>query len=238
MLKSLGEFDDDILKLAKLHRMSTDARRSVFAVFMTSEDFMDAFEKLNRLNLKSKQDRDIVSVLLYCCQQENTYNPFYGHLALKLCSFNKNITFTLKVSFWDIMKTLQDPQDTTLVPLKISNLAHLLAQLVGSQQMPLVIFKPLTVLDMTAKSLLFFRVVFDSIFLEFSEEEIIQIFFAKVNNINQKKIKEELREQIIGFLIQYTKNRKTKQNIKNKEKHSKILYLAKVAKKALRQVPT
>lgn len=35
-----------IMELARKQRMNTDIRRSIFCVLMTSEDFMDAFEKL------------------------------------------------------------------------------------------------------------------------------------------------------------------------------------------------
>lgn len=35
-----------IMDLARKQRMNTDIRRSIFCVLMTSEDFMDAFEKL------------------------------------------------------------------------------------------------------------------------------------------------------------------------------------------------
>lgn len=34
------------MELARKLRMNTDIRRSIFCVLMTSEDFMDAFEKL------------------------------------------------------------------------------------------------------------------------------------------------------------------------------------------------
>lgn len=35
-----------IIELARKQRMNTDIRRSIFCVLMTSEDFLDAFEKL------------------------------------------------------------------------------------------------------------------------------------------------------------------------------------------------
>lgn len=56
-------------QLAAVHRMSTDARRAIFSILLSSDDYLDAFEKIVKLKLKSKEDRDIVSVLLYCCGQ-------------------------------------------------------------------------------------------------------------------------------------------------------------------------
>lgn len=37
-----------VLKLAQKQRMNTDVRRSVFCTLVTSEDFLDAFDKLLR----------------------------------------------------------------------------------------------------------------------------------------------------------------------------------------------
>ncbi|PKU30206.1 nucleolar mif4g hypothetical protein [Limosa lapponica baueri] len=74
-----------IMELARKQRMNTDIRRSIFCVLMTSEDFLDAFEKLLKLGLKDKQEREIVHVIIYCCLQEKTYNPFYAFLADKFC---------------------------------------------------------------------------------------------------------------------------------------------------------
>ncbi|NWH32278.1 NOM1 protein, partial [Chloropsis hardwickii] len=42
----VGKVSSKITELARKLRMNTDIRRSIFCVLMTSEDFMDAFEKL------------------------------------------------------------------------------------------------------------------------------------------------------------------------------------------------
>ncbi|NXR16981.1 NOM1 protein, partial [Cinclus mexicanus] len=42
----VGKVSSKIMELARKMRMNTDIRRSVFCILMTSEDFMDAFEKL------------------------------------------------------------------------------------------------------------------------------------------------------------------------------------------------
>ncbi|NXW60278.1 NOM1 protein, partial [Eurystomus gularis] len=42
----IGKMSSKIMELARKQRMNTDIRRSIFCVLMTSEDFMDAFEKL------------------------------------------------------------------------------------------------------------------------------------------------------------------------------------------------
>ena len=59
----------ELLELARAHKMNTDVRRNIFVTVMSSEDFIDAFEKLLKLNLKDKQQRDIIRVLFHCIQQ-------------------------------------------------------------------------------------------------------------------------------------------------------------------------
>lgn len=44
-----------MLKLAETQRMNTDSRKAIFCVIMSGEDYIDAFEKLLRLDLQGKQ---------------------------------------------------------------------------------------------------------------------------------------------------------------------------------------
>lgn len=44
-----------MLQLASAQRMNTDARRAIFCIIMSGEDYIDAFEKLLRLDLPAKQ---------------------------------------------------------------------------------------------------------------------------------------------------------------------------------------
>lgn len=44
-----------MLQLAATQRMNTDSRRAIFCIIMTGEDYIDAFEKLLRLDLSGKQ---------------------------------------------------------------------------------------------------------------------------------------------------------------------------------------
>lgn len=44
-----------MLQLAAGQRMNTDARRAIFCIIMSGEDYIDAFEKLLRLDLQGKQ---------------------------------------------------------------------------------------------------------------------------------------------------------------------------------------
>lgn len=42
------QFSANVLNLARKQRMNTEVRRNIFCVIMTSEDYLDAFEKLLR----------------------------------------------------------------------------------------------------------------------------------------------------------------------------------------------
>lgn len=44
-----------MLQLAAAQRMNTDARRAIFCIVMSGEDYIDTFEKLLRLDLPGKQ---------------------------------------------------------------------------------------------------------------------------------------------------------------------------------------
>ena len=74
-----------LLALAARQRMNTDVRRSVFVAIVGSSDCEDALEKILRLNLKGAQEREIARVIVECCSQEGSYNPFYAHLAERVC---------------------------------------------------------------------------------------------------------------------------------------------------------
>lgn len=44
-----------MLQLAAAQRMNTDARKAIFCIIMSGDDYIDAFEKLLRLDLPGKQ---------------------------------------------------------------------------------------------------------------------------------------------------------------------------------------
>lgn len=80
-----GKAGVSLSELAVQQRMNTDVRRSVFVAIVGSLDCEDALEKILRLNLKGAQEREIARVIVECCCQEGSYNPFYAHLAERAC---------------------------------------------------------------------------------------------------------------------------------------------------------
>lgn len=73
-----------LLAMAARQGMNTDVRRTVFVVLMGASSCNDAFERLVRLDLSAVQQREIIRVIVHCCGEGRTYNPFFAHLAVKL----------------------------------------------------------------------------------------------------------------------------------------------------------
>ncbi|XP_059304326.1 uncharacterized protein LOC132056242 [Lycium ferocissimum] len=185
-----------MLQLAATQRMNTDARRAIFCVIMSGEDYIDAFEKLLRLDLKGKQDREIMRVLVECCLQEKAFNKYYCALASKLCSHDKNNKFTLQYCLWDHFKELDQMQ-----LIRSMHLSKFVAEMVASFSLSLAVLKAIDLSDssqLTPKRIMHFRMMFEAI-LEFPEKLIWNIF----TRIAVLPEYESLRDGIVFFIRKY-----------------------------------
>ncbi|XP_052728744.1 uncharacterized protein LOC108329092 isoform X2 [Vigna angularis] len=162
-----------MLQLAAAQKMNTDARRAIFCIIMSGEDYIDAFEKLLRLELPGKQDRDVMRVLVECCLQEKVFNKYYTVLASKLCEHDKNHKFTLQFCLWDQLKELES------MPLMRSmHLAKFVAEMVATFTLSLTLLKTVDLNDvtlLTPKRVMHFRILFEAI-LEYPENLVWNIF--------------------------------------------------------------
>ncbi|KAJ6576616.1 hypothetical protein DFH09DRAFT_1149872 [Mycena vulgaris] len=95
-----------LLKLARKQGMNTDIRRSIFVVLMSSDDYVDACERLSQLSLTEVQQREIVRVLLHCCGNEKSYNPYYTLVCQHLCRSSHSYKITLQFCMWDFLRDL------------------------------------------------------------------------------------------------------------------------------------
>jgi len=148
------------------------------------------------LNLKNKQDREIIYVLMYCCSQEQSWNDYYTHLASRLCTFNYNFKFTFQYHYWDKFKEL-----ATMAHRCSTNLALLLAHLVGNFSLSLSILKTVdfTTIQPDPPSLAFFRTFFHALLMKLpksGEAGYIRSIFDRI--ANQEEL-ETLRDQILLF---------------------------------------
>ncbi|TFK70346.1 MIF4G-domain-containing protein [Pluteus cervinus] len=98
--------ENALLVLAKKQGMNTEIRRSIFVVLMSSEDYVDACERLSQLNLTEVQQREIVRVLLHCCGNEKAYNPYYALVCQHLCRISHSYRITVQFCLWDFLRGL------------------------------------------------------------------------------------------------------------------------------------
>ncbi|KIM84076.1 hypothetical protein PILCRDRAFT_818381 [Piloderma croceum F 1598] len=98
--------NNNFLKLARNQGMNTDIRRSIFVVLMSSDDYVDACERLGQLNLTEVRQREIIRVILHCCGNEKSYNPYYTLIAQHLCRTSHSYKVTLQFCLWDFLRDL------------------------------------------------------------------------------------------------------------------------------------
>ncbi|EOY10529.1 MIF4G domain and MA3 domain-containing protein isoform 1 [Theobroma cacao] len=204
-----------MLELAAAQRMNTDGRRAIFCIIMSGEDYIDAFEKLLRLDLPGKQDRDIMRVLVECCLQEKVFNKYYTVLAAKLCEHDKNHKFTLQFCLWDHFKELD-----SMPLIRSMHLAKFIAEMVASFTLSLAVLKTVEWSDpqmLSSKRVMHFRMLFEAIF-EYPDKLIWNMF----TRIAVTPELEPLRQGMEFFIKEYVV--KTNKKVNNKFK---------VAKKAL-----
>ncbi|XP_075406294.1 nucleolar MIF4G domain-containing protein 1 isoform X2 [Tenrec ecaudatus] len=192
----MGTVSSKILDLARKQRMNTDIRRNIFCTIMTSEDFLDAFEKLLKLGLKDHQEREIVHVLLDCCLQEKMYNPFYAFLASKLCEYERRFQMTFQFSLWDKFRELEN-----LPATNFSNLLHLVANLLKTKSLPLSILKVIEFSELDKPRVHFLRKVLRTLLIETEVEDLGLIFTRVSDNPKLGLLREGLKLFISHFLL-------------------------------------
>lgn len=169
----LDSAEPNWMELARQQRMNTDVRSAVFIALMSSEDYVDAFDRLQRLKLKSKQEREIPRVTLHCCGNEQVYNPFYALVAGKLCQTH-SLKKTFQFSLWDYISELQGDDeehsgryandDDEMRIRRISHFARFYASLVAQGSMTLDLLKTVNFLEASSHLSLFLGAFFVALF--------------------------------------------------------------------------
>jgi len=166
-----AEGESKLFSLAAQQRMNTSVRKSVFCIIMGASDFEDAFERLTRLELSGKQDREIMKVLVDCCGQEKAYNPYYALLAERFCEYESKYKFTLQLTFWDVFKQLE-----TTSARRSANLARLLAHLIIKNRISIGILKVIEAEKLSSSGILFHKVLFYTIINDTDNETFVSVF--------------------------------------------------------------
>ena len=145
----------------------------------------DAFERLSRLELKGKEDREIARIIIQCCGNESTYNAFYAELAKILCLQHRQYKTTFQFIFWDFFKIIIDDsigsssrggnndssknsKDKIIMDRKVVNLARMLSSLISCFQLPLSIIKPIEITNAynSSSTILFLSTLLLALFKE------------------------------------------------------------------------
>lgn len=208
-----------MLKLAEAQRMNTDSRKAIFCVIMSSEDYIDAFEKLLRLDLPGKQDREIMRVLVECCLQEKAFNKFYTVLASKLCEHDKNHKFTLQYCIWDHFKELE-----SMSLQRSMHLAKFVAEIIVTFNLSLAVLKSVDLanpVELTPKRIMHFRMLFEAIF-EHPENLVWNLFTRIALNPEYEALRDGIKFFVKEYVVKnnkaiYGKFRKAKEALNNAE---------------------
>ncbi|XP_061660949.1 nucleolar MIF4G domain-containing protein 1 [Syngnathoides biaculeatus] len=191
-----GQFTAKVLELARKQRMNTDVRRNIFCVLMTSEDYMDAFQKLLRMGLKDKQEREIVHVLMDCCLQEKTFNGFYAVLGEKFCTHDRRFQMTFQFNLWDKFRELSN-----LPARNFNNLIQLVTRLLQNKCLSLSLLKAIEFGELDKPKVRFLRQVLTRLLTDTEPEDLVSIF-ARISGIPQLgMLREGLKLFISHFLL-------------------------------------
>ncbi|KAG7453738.1 nucleolar MIF4G domain-containing protein 1 [Solea senegalensis] len=191
-----GQFSGKVLELARKQRMNTEVRRNIFCVLMTSEDYLDAFEKLLRMGLKDKQEREIVHVLMDCCLQEKTFNAFYAVLGEKFCSHDRRFQMTFQFSLWDKFRELSSLPSSTF-----NNLVQLVTHFLQGKSLSLSILKVIEFGELDKPTVRFLRQVLIKLLKDTEPENLVGIF-ARISGIPKLgMLREGLKLFISHFLL-------------------------------------
>ncbi|XP_037135342.1 nucleolar MIF4G domain-containing protein 1 isoform X1 [Syngnathus acus] len=196
--KSVGEgqFTAKVLELARKQRMNTEVRRNIFCVLMTSEDYLDAFDKLLRMGLKDKQEREIVHVLMDCCLQEKTFNGFYAVLGEKFCAHDRRFQMTFQFSLWDKFRELSNLPARTF-----NNLIQLVTRFLQNKCFSLSLFKVIEFGELDKPKVRFLRQVLTRLLTDTEPEDLAGIF-SRISGIPQLgMLREGLKLFISHFLL-------------------------------------
>ncbi len=196
-IQLLSQEEEKLNKIAKKLRFNTTTRKNIFTILMTSRDIHDAHERIIRLGLKGKQDREIILVIIECCGNEKQFNQFYVELSYILCAQNRQFKTTFLFAFWDLFKVLNEE---SCKERKIINSAKLLAALVNNFDLSLAVLKPMDMQEMSNNHILFLSTFFLSLLSSsISDDSFVSIF----DRLSTTKDANIVREGILFFIHKY-----------------------------------
>ncbi|KAI9483724.1 MAG: hypothetical protein EXX96DRAFT_152735 [Benjaminiella poitrasii] len=181
-LKKDQTLQEALLKLARKQGMNTDVRRTIFVTIMSSEDYLDAFEKLMKLGLSEVQQREICRVMLQCTGNEKTFNPYYMLVSKKLCEVDHSFKVTFQYCLWDFLRECGESdvgglersatenfvsEESKNIRLsKLSNMAKFYASLIANGALTLAVLKSVNFMSVQRNGRIFLEILFSNLLLQ------------------------------------------------------------------------
>lgn len=197
----VGEVSSQLLELARRQRMNTDVRKNIFCVIMSSQDYIDGFDKLLRLGLKSQQEREIIHIIVDLCLQEKKYNPFYMLLLQKFCLYHRRFQMSTQFLMWDKFKDMKK-----LSQVQREHLSTLLSQLLSSKAMSLSVLKVVEFGTLDVYMLRFLKHLMQSVLLDYPED-VTKAMFERIAPLSKLQ---HLHEGLKLFMQHFLLKKKAK----------------------------
>ncbi|ORC90951.1 putative nucleolar MIF4G domain-containing protein 1-like [Trypanosoma theileri] len=156
-------------------RFNTENKREVFECIANASDDLEAFTLLIHRDTSFSRLHDTLSVLLQCCYQEKTYNPYYTQIIQRFCSAKTSCKNTLQFALWDMFKVIRvEAVDVT----GYLNLSCLLTSLIEMDIFTLSVLRGLD-LESTNRTMgLFTRILLLRMILQLPPVKLTEVFFG------------------------------------------------------------
>ena len=154
-----NEHIEQLEQMAVEQRFTSDLRKKIFIVIMSSDDYVDAAQKLMKMKLNKKQIQELAVVAVESCAQEEKFNLYYGYLAENLIKLLSGLKYSFQYAFWDHFKQLEN-----YGLRKIANLAKLLAFLVTRRNMGVQAIRSFEFEMLSEHQELFLKIFFKELF--------------------------------------------------------------------------
>jgi len=211
------DLSEELLQLARKMRMNTDSRKKIFCLVMSSEDYLDATEKIVKLGLKNQTERDVMFVLLDCSIQEKTFNPFYCHLSIKLSSVDRKYKIANQFCIWDKLKLTSEMED-----YQTENLAKYISLLVRMKSQSIAVLRTIHFAEMNKYNVKLLRLILCEVLLKIKTEELTEIFSVVGRNEKYGTFGESLKLFLNHFLLKKRKYLDQNINFEKLEKRVRV----------------
>lgn len=199
------EFTEKFKERAAKLQLSRPPRINILYIITEgSEDYLDAFEKLLQLSLPPQQERELYSVILLCCQKGKVYNPFFAHLADRMCKFDKKFKRLLQFAVWDKFKEIE-----ALKPREIANLAKFVTHLIAEDSLNLSVLKNISFMEVDSQMISFLRQMLIGLLLHATGSNTVERVFSTLTSTPKLLL---LRQSLRIFILKFLKSKKNTEN--------------------------